>query len=95
MTIDSSHDPLELRISQTVTSQVSSDGLLLYASQASYEGGTSPLSCWVPIKPVAEPNGQQPTMLSSPTGPLDMFQRWVAFIIPKFLSIVMFSSTAL
>lgn len=86
MPIDSSHGPLESRISKTVTSQVSSDGLLLYVSQASYEEGTSPLSCWVPIKPVTEPGDQQPKMISSPLSPLDVFQRCVSVIL-RLLSV--------
>ncbi|KAL4073626.1 hypothetical protein V8B97DRAFT_1865486 [Scleroderma yunnanense] len=77
MPVDSSYDPLGSRISKTVTSQVSSDGLLLYVAQASYEEGTSPLSCWIPIKPVTEPGNQQSTMFSSLASPLDVFQRLV------------------
>ncbi|KIM69399.1 hypothetical protein SCLCIDRAFT_19318 [Scleroderma citrinum Foug A] len=88
MPIDSSHGPLESRISKTVTSQVSSDGLLLYVSQASYEEGTSPLSCWVPIKPVTEPGDQQPKMISSPLSPLDVFQRLVQRRISRIVDAV-------
>jgi len=93
MPIDSSHGPLESRISQTVTSQVPSDGLLLYASQASYEEGTSPLSCWVPIKPVTEPGDQQLTILSSPVSPLDVFHQCV-FVILRLFSVSFFCTAS-
>lgn len=37
------------QIGQQSSTEIESDGLLLYVSQASYEHGTSPLSTWVPV----------------------------------------------
>ncbi|KAI6016195.1 hypothetical protein EDC04DRAFT_2903467 [Pisolithus marmoratus] len=73
MSVDTTYDPIEALSSKTVTSQIRSDGLLLYVTQASYEEGTSPLSCWVPIQPITGSSNQGVT--SPNTSPLDLFQR--------------------
>jgi len=48
---------------------ITSDGLLLYVAQASYQPGQTPLSCWVPTTTL--PNEQ-----GSPTR-LEIFERLV------------------
>ncbi|KAH0833244.1 hypothetical protein J3R83DRAFT_12305 [Lanmaoa asiatica] len=75
MLIDSGTDHSGLT---TVPVDVTSDGLLLYVSRASYEEGISPLSCWIPIKSVIIP-GEQETGNTDrgSNGPLDLFQRLV------------------
>ncbi|KAJ4473718.1 hypothetical protein J3R30DRAFT_3406590 [Lentinula aciculospora] len=40
-------------IPPTKEHQISSDGLLLYLAEATYESGSSPLSNWVPLKPLS------------------------------------------
>ncbi|KAF8558204.1 hypothetical protein OG21DRAFT_1494240 [Imleria badia] len=58
--------------------QITSDGLLLYVSHASYEEGISPLSCWIPIRPVTFPGEQESNDTERENnGPLDLFQRLV------------------
>ena len=62
----------------TVPVHVTSDGLLLYVSHASYEEGISPLSCWIPITPVTIPGEQEINDTErGGNGPLDLFQRYV------------------
>jgi snurportin-1 len=75
MSIDTGADHSGLT---TVPVHVTSDGLLLYVSHASYEEGISPLSCWIPIRPVIIPGEQEidDTERES-NGPLDLFQRLV------------------
>ncbi|KAI6158094.1 hypothetical protein BKA82DRAFT_14143 [Pisolithus tinctorius] len=77
MSIDTAYNPIELRSSKTVTSQIPSDGLLLYVAQASYEEGTSPLSCWVPIQPITGSRNQEEAPTTPNASPLDLFQRLV------------------
>ncbi|KAF9239250.1 hypothetical protein BU15DRAFT_74673 [Melanogaster broomeanus] len=74
MTIDTGEDHAASRPT-TIPAHVTSDGLLLYVSQASYEEGTSPLSCWIPIKPVIE--DQAKATMSETASPLDLFQRFI------------------
>ncbi|KIJ61485.1 hypothetical protein HYDPIDRAFT_137818 [Hydnomerulius pinastri MD-312] len=74
MTIDAGEDHADSRPTVSVPAHVASDGLLLYVSQASYEEGTSPLSCWIPIKPITE---QTQAATSEVISPLDLFQRLV------------------
>ena len=75
MSIDSSADHNGLT---TVPVHVMSDGLLLYVSHASYEEGISPLSCWIPIRPVTIPGEQAiDDTTRENNGPLDLFQRYV------------------
>ncbi|KAG2120081.1 hypothetical protein BD769DRAFT_1629581 [Suillus cothurnatus] len=76
MAIDGTHDSVASRSTTSVIARVDSDGLLLYVSHASYEEGTSPLSCWVPNKTITK----RPELHSSSEGydsPLDVFQRLV------------------
>lgn len=76
MAVDGTHDSVASRSTTSVIARVDSDGLLLYVSHASYEEGTSPLSCWIPNKAIAE----LPELPSSSKGhdsPLDVFQRLV------------------
>ncbi|OJA20599.1 hypothetical protein AZE42_08549 [Rhizopogon vesiculosus] len=73
MAVDGAHDQLHSRSAMSVVAHVDSDGLLLYVSQASYEEGTSPLSCWIPNKLITE----HPEPSSDRDGPLDLFQRLV------------------
>ncbi|KAI6131420.1 hypothetical protein EDD16DRAFT_1536242 [Pisolithus croceorrhizus] len=75
MSIDTTCNPIESRLSKLVTNQIPSDGLLLYVAQASYEEGTSPLSCWVPIQPIAGSSSQEGVPTTSNSSPLDLFQR--------------------
>ena len=75
MSIDSGADHSGLT---TVPVHVSSDGLLLYVSHASYEEGINPLSCWIPIRPVTIPAEQEVNDTERErNGPLDLFQRYV------------------
>ncbi|KAF8837412.1 hypothetical protein BDN67DRAFT_1013886 [Paxillus ammoniavirescens] len=74
MTIDTGEDRFGSRPTMAVPVHVTSDGLLLYVSHASYEEGTSPLSCWIPIQLVMG-HGDQAGVAS--TSPLDLFQRLV------------------
>ncbi|KAG8213084.1 hypothetical protein J3R82DRAFT_11479 [Butyriboletus roseoflavus] len=75
MSIDSGADHGGLT---TVPVHVTSDGLLLYVSHASYEEGISPLSCWVPIRPVTIPGEHETGYTEGESnGPLDLFQRYV------------------
>jgi snurportin-1 len=52
---------------------IETDGLLLYVSEASYQPGETPLSAWVPAKPLTttseEPSIKEP--------PLDLFERLI------------------
>lgn len=76
MAVDGTHDTVASRSTTSVIARVDSDGLLLYVSHASYEEGTSPLSCWIPNKAITE----LPELPSGSTGhdsPLDVFQRLV------------------
>lgn len=76
MAVDGTHDSVASRSTTSVIARVDSDGLLLYVSHASYEEGTSPLSCWIPNKAITE----LPELPSGSTGhdsPLDVFQRLV------------------
>jgi snurportin-1 len=50
------------------------DGMLLYAAQASYEPGTTPLSSWIPITGYSEIQGSGARGASSHR-PLDTFER--------------------
>lgn len=60
---------------KTVT--LSSDGMLLYVSQATYEPGTSPLSLWIPVKTYGEETTTgTPSSLIPSVGPLDIFERY-------------------
>lgn len=54
-----------------------SDGLLLYVSHASYEEGISPLSCWIPARPVTIPGEHETCDMEQKNSPLDLFQRYV------------------
>lgn len=75
MSIDSGADHSGLT---AVPVHVTSDGLLLYVSHASYEEGISPLSCWIPIRPVTIPGNQETGNTEQESnGPLDLFQRYV------------------
>ena len=76
MDVDGTHDHLIPRSTKSVVAHVDSDGLLLYVSQASYEEGTSPLSCWIPNKPTTERS--EPSVGFEGDGNLlDVFQRCV------------------
>lgn len=84
MSIDSGADHGGLT---TVAVHVTSDGLLLYVSHASYEEGISPLSCWVPIRPVTIPGEHETDNTERESnGPLDLFQRYVHIISPSPVS---------
>ncbi|KAH7921549.1 hypothetical protein BV22DRAFT_1038521 [Leucogyrophana mollusca] len=74
MPVDSPN-PIPSQLATSVSVHVESDGLLLYVSQASYEPGTSPLSCWIPIRGYSEAGQHQ--ALAPREGPLDLFQRLV------------------
>ncbi|EGO03405.1 hypothetical protein SERLA73DRAFT_174871 [Serpula lacrymans var. lacrymans S7.3] len=66
--------------SQVVTpssAHVESDGLLLYVSQATYEPGTSPLSCWIPNKHYSEVPRDQSPAASTREIPLDLFEKLI------------------
>jgi hypothetical protein len=76
MAVDGTHDHGHARSTTSVIAQVDSDGLLLYVSQASYEEGTSPLSCWIPSKPLTE-SPEPPTGFEGDGSLLDVFQRCV------------------
>lgn len=69
----------------SVSTSVSSDGLLLYVAEASYEAGTSPLSSWIPITNYSDDHDGQKTIAQAPLGnsegPLDVFQRWGFFLV--------------
>ena len=65
---------MDQRQSKMTMTEVHPDGLLLYVSQASYEPGTSPLSLWIPLKPLHD--GQE--------SPLAMFQRCVFVKVYKY-----------
>lgn len=69
----------------SVSTSVSSDGLLLYVAEASYEAGTSPLSSWIPITNYSDDHGEQKTITQAPLGnsegPLDVFQRWAFCLV--------------
>lgn len=76
MAVDGTHDSVASRSTTSLIARVDSDGLLLYVSHASYEEGTSPLSCWIPNKAITE----LPELSGGSTGhdsPLDVFQRCV------------------
>lgn len=84
MSIDSGADHSELT---TVPVNVISDGLLLYVSHASYEEGITPLSCWIPIRPVIIPGKQETGNAEQESnGPLDLFQRYVHLNPPSPVS---------
>ncbi|KIJ23060.1 hypothetical protein M422DRAFT_276440 [Sphaerobolus stellatus SS14] len=70
---------------KTATAEVYPDGLLLYVSQASYEPGTSPLSLWIPIKPLYE----------AQESPLAIFERLVNKRVVKQLSLNTSTETAM
>lgn len=63
---------------------IRSDGLLLYVGEASYESGESPLSVWLPCKPIEHfrREGWEAETTSSPKSreesPLDVFERYVS-----------------
>lgn len=61
----------------TVSTSVSSDGLLLYVAEACYEAGTSPLSSWIPIASYSTSDGHpgDNNPITDQEGPLDVFQR--------------------
>lgn len=92
MAVDGTHDHAHSRSAMSVAAHVDSDGLLLYVSQASYEEGSSPLSCWIPNKPVTE----RLESSSEGDGPLDVFQRCVGPVIsrPLLLTVYQPGSTA-
>ncbi|KAG2143487.1 uncharacterized protein EDB93DRAFT_1155193 [Suillus bovinus] len=88
MAVDDIHGPIVSRSTTSVIARVDSDGLLLYVSHASYEEGTSPLSCWIPNKAISE----CPELLGSYEGhdsPLDVFQRLVQRRTTKNLHVVL------
>ncbi|TCD68169.1 hypothetical protein EIP91_011447 [Steccherinum ochraceum] len=62
---------------QSVSTEIRSDGLLLYVSQSTYEPGTSPLSTWVPIRPYADSNPHGKAPVGVEEGPLDQFERLI------------------
>lgn len=75
MSIDSRADHNRLT---PMSVHVTSDGLLLYVSHASYEEGISPLSCWIPIRPVTIPTEEKiKDTKPESNGPLSLFQRYV------------------
>lgn len=76
MAVDGTHDSVASRSTTSVIARVDSDGLLLYVSRASYEEGTSPLSCWIPNKAIAE-RAEPPSSSEGHDSPLDVFQRLV------------------
>lgn len=86
MPIDSGADHSGLT---TVPVHITSDGLLLYVSHASYEEGISPLSCWIPIRAITIP-GEQGTSSSEQesNGPLDLFQRYVKCVSSAVLHLI-------
>lgn len=86
MTVDGTHDHAHSRSAMSVAAHVDSDGLLLYVSQASYEEGSSPLSCWIPNKPVTE----RLESSSEGDGPLDVFQRCVGPVISRPLVLTVY-----
>jgi snurportin-1 len=71
MDVDNSLPPPPMLTSLPV--ELTSDGLLLYVSQACYEPGTSPLSSWIPITGYTE--GHDSTHSNDSDGPLDLFER--------------------
>lgn len=75
MDVDGTHDHAHSRSTTSVVTHVDSDGLLLYVSQASYEEGTSPLSCWIPNQSTTE--HLEPSSSFEVGNPLDVFQRCV------------------
>ncbi|KAF9226433.1 hypothetical protein BS17DRAFT_749886 [Gyrodon lividus] len=77
MTIDTGESHAASRSTTAVPAHVTSDGLLLYVSRASYEEGTSPLSCWIPITLVTGNSDQAEAATPESTNPLDLFQRLV------------------
>ncbi|KAH7911167.1 hypothetical protein BJ138DRAFT_1086124 [Hygrophoropsis aurantiaca] len=74
MPIDRPH-AVPSQLTTPVNVGIEPDGLLLYVSQASFEPGTSPLSCWIPIRGYSE--GGQNQGLVTEESPLDLFQRLV------------------
>ncbi|KAG0694843.1 hypothetical protein DFH29DRAFT_1083639 [Suillus ampliporus] len=76
MAVDGTHDSVLSRSTTSVVARVDSDGLLLYVSNASYEEGTSPLSCWIPNKAIVE-RPEHPSGFEGNDSPLDVFQRLV------------------
>ncbi|KAG1778050.1 hypothetical protein EV702DRAFT_1220673 [Suillus placidus] len=94
MAVDGTHDSVASRSTTSVIAHVDSDGLLLYVSHASYEEGTSPLSCWIPNKAITE----RPEVPSSSEGhdsPLDVFQRLVQRRTVKDLHVVLGSQDSM
>lgn len=84
MSIDSGVEPNGLT---TVPVHVTSDGLLLYVSHASYEEGISPLSCWIPIRPVTVPGEEEISNTGRESNaPLDLFQRYVSTNLASLVS---------
>ena len=76
MDIDTSQEPAEA----AADVHLRSDGILLYAMEASYESGTSPLSAWIPASIQSNPdseNGHRQVIGGSLAGknPLTVFQR--------------------
>ncbi|KAF9517820.1 hypothetical protein BS47DRAFT_1339039 [Hydnum rufescens UP504] len=55
---------------QSVTATIGTDGLLLYVSEASYQPGETPLSCWIPARRLDPEKLDEPVML-------DTFERLV------------------
>lgn len=87
MAVDGTHDSVPSRSTASFIARVDSDGLLLYLSHASYEEGTSPLSCWIPNKAITERSE-----LSNSEGhdsPLDLFQRLVQRRTARNLNVVL------
>jgi snurportin-1 len=65
----------------TTPATVVPDGLLLYVASASYQPGTTPLSCWVPIVDYASDEKITPAVSQKPSpteSPLDKFLRFVS-----------------
>ncbi|KAK7059639.1 hypothetical protein R3P38DRAFT_2837014 [Favolaschia claudopus] len=71
-------DQSSSNIFTTRSSEIGSDGLLLYVSEATYESGTSPLSSWIPLVKYGEDAPSSAMTESQPSeSPLDIFLRLV------------------
>lgn len=71
MVIDAIDDAQHPVHSANLAVTISSDGLLLYVAEATYEPGTSPLSSWIPVAYSDDDSMDGPTVRR----PLDRFER--------------------
>jgi snurportin-1 len=73
-TFGSNQNETSLTMNSTIVT-VSSDGLLLYVAEATYETGTSPLSTWIPL--VSYDEVKMGDEAREAARPLDVFERYV------------------